>query len=35
MDITDKDVYDELLDYFARKLAESEIKKSSETFYIQ
>ena len=33
MDATDKDVYDDLLDYFAKKLAERKIK-ASEAFYI-
>ncbi len=36
MDISDKDVYDELLDYFAQKLAEDELKKkSNEQTYIR
>jgi len=33
MDATDQDVYDDLLDYFAKKLAERKIK-ASEAFYI-
>lgn len=33
MDVTDRDVYDDLLDYFAKKLAED--IKTSETFYIR
>jgi PAS domain S-box-containing protein len=37
MDISDKDVYDELLDYFARRIAEDEMKKrkSGEQSYIR
>lgn len=36
MDISDKDVYDELLDYFAQKIAEDELKKkSNEKTYIR
>ncbi|KAA0003828.1 MAG: PAS domain S-box protein [Thermoplasmata archaeon] len=35
IDITDKDVYDKLLNHFAKKLAENESEVSLELFYIQ